>query len=379
MAPITKKRSSVVGQSDQLLAVLGQLGIPTFDTAPTNVPLPEEIGGVVVVKLYYDTVLGSLRAWNGLAWVDSVPLGNYYTKSEVNALVSGLVSAANANQPNGWLQLDGSGKAAAAQLPSYVDDVVEFTNAAPPPTTGETGKIYVNTDTDQQYRWSGSVYVELSKSPGTTDDLVEGTSGNSLYFKTARVLATVLSGLSTLTGGSVVFTDTVLAAFGKIQYQINNILSVPTGGNAGQTLVKSSNASGDYVWGTPAAASNASPGVVALATVAEAIAGTDNLKAMTALGVLSAILDNQKNRKWAMNPVSLNEVSILMDSAGTITSALVDNITNLKLKIGYAGTYPTGAQTYPFSYSNGDVLLVTYTFSDANNLRGNFKLIGRDS
>lgn len=48
------------------------------------------------------------------------------------------------------------------------------------------------------------------------------TEGSNLFFTTARVLATVLSGLS-ITGGAVVSTDTILAAFGKLQNQINNI------------------------------------------------------------------------------------------------------------------------------------------------------------
>ncbi|TGV82170.1 hypothetical protein EN801_032795, partial [Mesorhizobium sp. M00.F.Ca.ET.158.01.1.1] len=56
--------------------------------------------------------------------------------------------------------LDGSGKIAAAVLPSYVDDVLEFANFAALPGTGETGKIYITLDTNAEYRWSGSVYIQ---------------------------------------------------------------------------------------------------------------------------------------------------------------------------------------------------------------------------
>jgi len=52
-----------------------------------------------------------------------------------------------------------SGKVPASQLPSYVDDVVEVSDYASLPVTGETGKIYVTIDNNNQYRWSGSVYV----------------------------------------------------------------------------------------------------------------------------------------------------------------------------------------------------------------------------
>ena len=55
----------------------------------------------------------------------------------------------------------------------------------------------------------------------TTDGLVEGSS--NLYFTTARVLATILSGLSLATGGAIVSTDSILVAFGKIQKQIDDL------------------------------------------------------------------------------------------------------------------------------------------------------------
>lgn len=53
------------------------------------------------------------------------------------------------------------GKVPASQLPSYVDDVLEFADLASFPTTGETGIIYVALDTNFTYRWSGSAYVQI--------------------------------------------------------------------------------------------------------------------------------------------------------------------------------------------------------------------------
>jgi hypothetical protein len=54
----------------------------------------------------------------------------------------------------------------------------------------------------------------------TTTNITEGTK---LFFTTSRVLATILSGLSTATGGTILDTDTVLIAFGKLQNQINAV------------------------------------------------------------------------------------------------------------------------------------------------------------
>lgn len=150
--------------------------------------------------------------------------GNASREDHVHAMPTaaavGAVAITAVGAANGVAGLDSSGKVPAAQLPSYVDDVIEVANAAGLPGTGESGKIYVTLDNNRTWRWSGSAYVEISASPGSTDAVPEGAT--NLYFTAARVLATVLSGLSLATGGAIVSTDSVLAAFGKIQKQLND-------------------------------------------------------------------------------------------------------------------------------------------------------------
>lgn len=63
---------------------------------------------------------------------------------------------------NGVAELDESGKVHASQLPSYVDDVLEYASITAFPATGETGKIYVSLSDNKTYRWSGSAYVEIA-------------------------------------------------------------------------------------------------------------------------------------------------------------------------------------------------------------------------
>lgn len=53
------------------------------------------------------------------------------------------------------------GKVPASELPSYVDDVVEYEDLAHFPAEGEKGKIYVALDTNFTYRWSGSEYIQI--------------------------------------------------------------------------------------------------------------------------------------------------------------------------------------------------------------------------
>ena len=65
---------------------------------------------------------------------------------------------------NGLAELDANGKVPSAQLPSYVDDVLEYAKKSSFPSQGESGKIYVDLDKNLTYRWSGSTYVEISPS-----------------------------------------------------------------------------------------------------------------------------------------------------------------------------------------------------------------------
>ncbi|GAB2984031.1 hypothetical protein GCM10027049_21970 [Mucilaginibacter puniceus] len=92
--------------------------------------------------------------------------------------------ANNKGSANGYASLDGSGKVPSSQLPSYVDDVIEVVNLSSLPASGETGKIYITLDTNFEYRWSGSTYIRLVASPGSTDALTEGTT--NLYFTVDR-------------------------------------------------------------------------------------------------------------------------------------------------------------------------------------------------
>lgn len=94
----------------------------------------------------------------------------------------------------GYAGLDGSGKVPAAQLPSFVDDVLEYADFASLPGTGEGGKIYVlltphtiGDVTSSQFRWTGSAYAPIVASPGTTDAVTEGSVNK--YFTDARARA----------------------------------------------------------------------------------------------------------------------------------------------------------------------------------------------
>lgn len=126
-------------------------------------------------------------------------------------------------------------------------------------------------------------------------------------------------------------------------------------------------------------ATEVAPGIVELATVAEALARTDDQRAMTALKTIALILDEKKSVSYQINPVSLNEVSVYMENAGQVNSVLIAGATAAKLKIGQSGTYPSGTQSYPFAYAAGDRVFITYNYTDLNNASCNIKLKCKDN
>ena len=75
------------------------------------------------------------------------------------------------------------GKVPSSQLPSYVDDVVEFEFFENLPNPGEKGKIYVIINNNSQYRWSGSEYIQLNSDEHfMTVNTNQGISGIKNFF-----------------------------------------------------------------------------------------------------------------------------------------------------------------------------------------------------
>lgn len=125
--------------------------------------------------------------------------------------ITGAEQTSAKNTANGYCGLDADGLVSASRLPSYVDDVLEYTNLAGFPGTGSTGKIYVALDTGKVYRWSGSTYVEISPSPGSTDSVTEGST-NLYYTNTradARITAAVGVTVASLTGTETLTNKTL--------------------------------------------------------------------------------------------------------------------------------------------------------------------------
>lgn len=108
--------------------------------------------------------------------------------SELNSKVQQFINSKGA--PNGLASLNESGIIPSAQLPSYVDDVIEVDTFSNLPGTGESGKIYIVQDTNLTYRWSGTDYVEISKSIAlgeTSSTAYSGDKGKATTDKLNRI------------------------------------------------------------------------------------------------------------------------------------------------------------------------------------------------
>lgn len=161
--------------------------------------------------------LNASNVWE-FATLPQYSSSNIATESYVSTQLGSYVPTSSVGANSGVCPLDGSGKVSSIYLPSYVDDVVEAANFAALPVTGETGKIYVTLDTNKQYRWSGSAYVQITSGAvdsvnGATGIVVLSTTdiseGTNLYYTSTR-FDTAFSGKSTTNlseGTNLYFTD----------------------------------------------------------------------------------------------------------------------------------------------------------------------------
>ena len=79
----------------------------------------------------------------------------------VDIIAKAAIPSNQKGMANGVATLDSAGVIPANQLPSYVDDVLEFATLANFPSVGEAGKIYIAIETSKTYRWTGTVYIAI--------------------------------------------------------------------------------------------------------------------------------------------------------------------------------------------------------------------------
>lgn len=161
---------------------------PTLGTAAAkDVPVSGDAGTTEVVLGSDSRLTDSRNAADVYSWAKAETKPTY-TASEVGAIAATLKGTAN-----GVAELDNTGKVLSSQLPSYVDDVIEgylYNGAFYAESTHETeipgvsGKIYVDLITNKTYRWSGSLFAEISESLAlgeTSSTAYRGDLGKTAY------------------------------------------------------------------------------------------------------------------------------------------------------------------------------------------------------
>lgn len=151
----------------------------------TSVAISNDINGGLTVSGSPITSSGTVK----LKHTNQVTAQNtqaiYPIKIDVNGHISAYGSAVTPLTASSTLDATKlSGTIPTTCLPSYVDDVLEYTAKVNFPATGQQGKIYVDKTTNLTWRWSGSAYVQISPSLalGTTSSTAfRGDYGNTAY------------------------------------------------------------------------------------------------------------------------------------------------------------------------------------------------------
>lgn len=151
------------------------------DAASKDTALKNELTGVI----------------NGVN-ADVTTLKGYFTNGAANKAIADkngadiaatYIPLTQKGVANGIATLGSDGKVPAAQLPSYVDDVIEGycqsstefllnKSDSSSKVTGESGKIYVDLNAGKTFRWSGSQFVEISASLALGETSSTAYAGN---------------------------------------------------------------------------------------------------------------------------------------------------------------------------------------------------------
>jgi len=180
--------AGTISASDTVLSAINKLNGNVDSKAPSASP---SFTGSVTAPTFVGTLTGNSSSATKLATPRTINGVSFDGSANItiNAVDStARIASSEKGVANGVATLDASGIILTSQLPSYVDDVLEFTNLAGFPTTGETGKIYIAKDTNKTYRWGGSAYVYITS--GAVDS-VAGKTGVVTLAKTDVGLGSV--------------------------------------------------------------------------------------------------------------------------------------------------------------------------------------------
>ena len=147
----------------------------------------------------------------------------------VYSALAGKISTSAKGANGGVAELDANGKIPSSQMPSSVDNILEYPTLNDFPTTGEDRKIYIALDTKLTYRWGGTEYGEISPS------IALGTTSSTAYrgdwgAEDREAIGTLTDLQTTAKSNLVSAVNEVKTALGNVQGALT-FDNVPTSGS----------------------------------------------------------------------------------------------------------------------------------------------------
>ena len=252
----------------------------------------------------------------------------------------GAIASSEKGAKSGVVPLNASGVIDSTYLPSYVDDVLEYSSKSSFPETGETGKIYVDTSAEENntYRWSGSQYILIAKNTNTTYKLTKSGSTITLTGSDGATTSvtdsntTYSTGTASYSGTTKLYTGTGTATDGTMtQSAINTALSGKA--NSSHTHTKSQ--------------------------ITDFPTSLKNPSALSWSGYSSGSYDGSAAKSITIP----NNTNQLTNGAGYITSS--GSITGNAATATKIGTATVGSSTKPVYINAGTPTAISYALGNA--------------
>lgn len=289
----------------------------------------------------------------------------YYQKSEVDGKLSGKAASSHKHGAADITSVNASaisGVIAAANLPSFVDDVIEgYLNGGKfykekktngtyvTEITAESGKIYINLNDSKTYRWSGSAYAVISETIAlgeTSSTAYRGDRGAAAYNHAAAKGSAFANGLYKITTNAQGHVTAATA----VQKSDITALGIPAQDtntwNALRGATASAAGSAGYV-AAPAAGQQGSflRGDGAWAAISKGTVG---------LGNVDNTADSAKSVKYATSAGSATKAS----TADSATKATQDSAGN-QINTTYIKNLSVSGRTITFTKGNGTTGTIT--------------------
>ena len=179
---------------------------------PRTITLTGDVTGAVTFDGTADVMMATSLAERAALDASDMPdlsadkiTSGIFDTARLPDLSSKYVSVTQLGVAGGAATLDANGIIHSYQLPSYVDEVLEYEDLTAFPEHGETGKIYVTLDNNRIYRWSGTLYIEISPTAGNSD--------TATRLATARTISLSggITGAATFDGSADISINAIVA------------------------------------------------------------------------------------------------------------------------------------------------------------------------